>query len=316
MRWINLFSLLVLLSSCQKDKMEDLSKENELREPLEITAEVDNANPTNVERVKYTITYNYENNVEFSPPEVGSEIGGFRIVDMGREGPKKVGERNELVLWYDLEPDVDGTFILPPVELSYKFNGEEKAINTNPIYINVAVAEFADGDKLIEDEALAPIPDDRLWFYPLIGLGIILLVVSIVWGLKIYSAKRADVPPLLPHEKARKRLRKLHSKNLIEKDDGRQFYFELSEITRGYTDERFILNTLESTQEEIKITFKSLNEITSSMKDDLLNFFSRSDFAKFAKMAFPREQLKTDIAMVEDFIEKSKPQPEVLKKDV
>jgi len=296
---------LIFIMSCT-GKKDTLAKRKSIKlDPLTIMAEVDNANPTNVDRIKYTIKYSYEDGVDFSPSEIGSEIANFRIVDNDKEGPKKIDGRNILTMWYALEPDVDGTYILPPVVVKYTFKNEEKTVNTNPIYINVAVADIADNETILENDELANIPDDRLWFYSVIILGGLLLGGLVIYLVHRLSTRKKIVPPLTPYEQAQNELRELKYKNFLSQKEYRNFYFSLSEILRRYIDGCFDLNTLESTQEEIGNMFKKTSRITQEEKTRLLAFFTRSDFIKYAKKESTEETSKGDLSIVETFIEES-----------
>jgi len=306
-KFLYVIVLSISLSCSKQEEASVVDSGANQKEPLKVLARVDNASPTNLDRIRYTIEFSYIDGVEFNIPEPGADIAGFRIVDMGREGPKSAGIRKKLTLWYDLEPDVEGTYILPPVSVSYKFDDEEKAIHTNPIYISVAAHEQEETDRLIEDTGLARISDDRYWFYSVVAGGAILVVLLIIFALKRYSARKAVVPPVPPHEMALRSLRELLASGFIEKSDYRNFYFRLSEIAREYTDERFMTGTLESTFEEIKYIFKRNKNIDDSLKKSLILFFERSDFAKYAKMPFPSERMKEDFNMVEAYVEKTKP---------
>jgi hypothetical protein len=304
-----LLSFILITFSCAKEKSTELKLIDQAleKEPLTINAEVDNANPTNIDTIKYTITFSYKKGITFEPPQIGQAISGFRIVDDGKEGPKTVGDREEMKIWYDLEPDVAGTYILPGIGIKFREAEEDKLISTNPIYINVGVSEAKTGETLIEDEALSEIPDDRYWFYSLISVASALLIGAIIFILKKISERKKNAPPPPAHVIALKELQELEKEGFASKGEARKYYFKLSDILRKYTDERFKLSTLESTQEEIRQMLKKANELDETHRNDIISFVERSDLVKFAKKAADQNEMKSDFDMTRQYIEKTKP---------
>ena len=56
-------------------------------EPVETRSSVDRAVATTGDLITFSVTVDYESTLEVRIPEPGSEIAGFRIVDIGREEP-------------------------------------------------------------------------------------------------------------------------------------------------------------------------------------------------------------------------------------
>ena len=91
-----------------------------------------------------------------------------------------------------------------------------------------------------------------------------------------------------PHENAKNRLLYLDT-NGFSKD----FYFELSHITRQFVEKSFYIRALEMTTEEI-----SENENIFNMNDDIfhewVNLLQKADLIKFAKKSTPTLEMEND----------------------
>lgn len=120
----------------------------------------------------------------------------------------------------------------------------------------------------------------------LIGLLATLLIVGIIYYLK--RRKKVEVDNELPvihrpaHEIALEALQQLKERKLWQQGQVKDYHIEISDIIRIYIENRFSVNAMEMTSDEIA---KSLRLIITdvTLKNKLSNLLILSDMVKFAK---------------------------------
>ena len=94
----------------------------------------------------------------------------------------------------------------------------------------------------------------------------------------------------------------LNSKKYLENNKFKLYFTRLSEIFRGYLEERFHLNALELTSSELKHELEKLK-----LNEDWVNNFLRTgDLVKFAKATPDVKKSEIFLKKVRDFIIKHK----------
>ena len=134
-----------------------------------------------------------------------------------------------------------------------------------------------------------PIDIPNQWEWLLIALLIILLIslgfLLWLWYSKLLKKQEIQEPlPVIPAwQKAYDRLENLKLKKLIEREDLKPFYVELSNILRHYIEERFVLKAPEMTSEEFLDSLKRSPFLDDAQKQTLKDFLFICDMVKFAK---------------------------------
>jgi len=258
---------------------------NGVRPPVELTADVDRVEARIAEPVTFRITLETIPEISVSLPEVGSRIQGFRIVDMGREGPKRKEGMVWSQRWYELQADFAGSYVLPAIRLPYTDpEGEEHVAETGQLFVEVkSVVGQENGAQDIRDlkpleKAKREIP--RSWvLLSLGGLGILGLVV----GLLLYFLRKRRTKQLVrsPEELAHQELRYLEATGLLEEERYREYVFGLSLIFRRYLERRFHVPAAEQTTEEIFVSLREAEHLDKTMKEMARSFLEETDPIKY-----------------------------------
>ena len=236
-------------------------------EPVLAEAAVDRAVATTGDVITYRVKVDFEEKYEIDLVEPGSEIAGFRIIDLGRKEVRKRSGRIIEEWWYELRADLVGSYILPPVRVGYRVRDEERgsgadgeteafeqardSIETSAIFVEVESVLPSDGDA-VDIRGLKPVrrirSREKLWWLlgGSVGSALVLLFIYLIWR------RRAQVvlPPPPPHELAFEALRTLREIDLENPQQVRRYYFGISEAIRTYVEGRFSLNATDLTTED------------------------------------------------------------------
>jgi hypothetical protein len=121
-----------------------------------------------------------------------------------------------------------------------------------------------------------------------IWLFIVLILAALIIALSVYFKKKKgiktkpDMHPRLPEEIARDGLKALLEMRLAEKGLIKEYYIRLSDIIRGYIEDRYRIFAMDRTTWELYYEMKS-NKIERSHIDKINDFLEDCDMVKFAK---------------------------------
>jgi len=147
------------------------------------------------------------------------------------------------------------------------------------------------------------VADWSLLFY-ILGAVLILAVIgtAIYYWKKYRNRKQVSVEvTVLPHEAA---LRLLDALSDVENLDAKAFYFSLSSILRTYIQDRYGVNALEMTTEELlpKIDLLGIN---SEMHQELKALLRSTDPVKFAGVPAAVSKMRQDLDFVRIFVKQT-----------
>ncbi len=199
------------------------------------------------------------------------------------------------------ENDIQFTFweegihkILPPT-IEYEQNGALRTIAAKDIEIQVG-SPLALESTPIDSMTVEPIKNVReepIDFVQdiLIPATLFILGFLFIGGIVYYFVKRANRPKVaLPKPKkfipanviAFNQLDELKAKQLWQKGDIKTYQSELTHIIRAYLENRYKINALENTTNQIGQDLKKLN-LKDSLRTEVQNILQVADLVKFAK---------------------------------
>jgi len=276
----------LIFAGCPRTGREPLPDEAEVASPpVELTAEVDRAEAKISEPVTFRITLQADPALSVDLPEVGPQIQGFRIVDMGKEGPKRREGRIWSRRWYELRADLAGSYILPAMRLPYTdAEGKERVAETAQLFVEVkSVLGQGAEDQDIRDlkpleKARREIPES--WLFLFLGG---LAVLGSMLGLFLYFRlkRQTQQTPKTPEALAREELAYLEATGLLEEARHREYVFGLSLIFRRYLERRFRLPAAEQTTEEILASLRNAKHLDKALKETARSFLEETDPIKY-----------------------------------
>ncbi|MEX0812583.1 MAG: BatD family protein [Chitinophagales bacterium] len=272
-------------------------------------------------RLKYTALRSDKEEIEW-PAFVkkiktadGSEI---EIIDQSElkiinEDGGQVREEQEFIITaFD-----SGYYVIPPAVFSWKketdtsWRKEDSEALLLSVYTVDTDAES--GPKALKDPLDMPFKIAEIKYQLMIAaLVLLLLIAAYIWWKK--RPKKEPVvpepepePEIPPYQKAMQRMKLLEEKKLWQSGEIKAFYSELSEILRGYMEERYDFPALESTTDEITERLYR-KDIDRQLKISVKEFLVLSDLVKFAKSMPQEDEHRQSFKVVLEFLRSTKPQ--------
>ena len=215
----------------------------------------------------------------------------------------------EIVFWDT------GTVVIPGyrIEVLNPDSSFSYFMISDSMMVNVISITEKDPTLLISTGQIMPIKDPVPVKIPLPWRDIILIIImiSIITGIFIVYNKRIkskidylERPVYLenPDIVAMDKLEKLVNLNLIDKDNIKEFYVQLSHILREYTENSLFIKTLEMTTEQIR-TNRELLPYSDNCIESYLDILTKADMAKYAKHYNNEDQCKSDLIHSQNFIQ-------------
>lgn len=182
-----------------------------------------------------------------------------------------------------------GTYFIPPFKFILN-KDTTNALFTEPLYLQV--------NTVVTDTSLTKVKDIKIpfdepfdwrWYLPYvyIGLAILAAIIILIIIIKKINKKKPqeiiiETPKIPAHITALETLEKIKTEAIWKENKTKEYYSEIADTIRLYIEERFKINALELTSDEIIKIFKS-QVVDSESKAKLNQILTLSDFVKFAK---------------------------------
>ena len=129
------------------------------------------------------------------------------------------------------------------------------------------------------------------------------------WSL--HTRKKGAAPAIIlsPWDAAFQRLNELRRKDLPGLGKTKEYFSELSFITRLYIEERFNIRAPDMTTEEFLLSLKRSPQLNERQKDLLKDFLNSCDMVKFAKYGPTESEIENSFQFVKKFIDETKEVP-------
>ena len=253
-----------------------------------------------------------EAEIEIEMPPFGEALGRFSIVDFTPSQSEEADQRTYLHR-YTLQAPMSGPQTIPALRIEYIDNraGQDsspKELLSDELTLNVQ-------SLLPEDAPLGFLPPrgelslqrpTPWWVWLLVAVPI---VGALAWWLRRrWLAAQAAERRRSAYENAIDALRRLEQEELGSAD---LFYERLSELLRAYISDRFTLNALQWTTEELLDAVRSVTELQESSRDSLRQFCQRADEVKFAQNEATDAQRSSELIVVRSWLEDTRVVEEV-----
>ncbi len=213
---------------------------------------------------------------------------------------------------YGLTQFDSGHFVVPPQKISVNgktFSSDSVLVEVRDVVVDTTKQKLYDIKPIIQVEK--PSEGMPYWLlYVLVGL-IVIAAVIYFFFIKKKKQMRATVTNLPPFEEAIQHLAALDEENLLEKEEYKKYYSELTEVLKRYLDEKVYDNALESTSDELIEQLELLKDsgklpISKEIIQGLRKVLQTSDLVKFAKSQPDKGTAKVDRNIIEKVLHETK----------
>ncbi len=281
---------------------------------IAIQSTVDKSKITIGDVIAYTVTVTHAPNVRVKLPQLAENLGQFEIRDYHVFDPEKQNGVIVNRVRYKISTFEVGKFQIPPIAVQYSIPPDTvwHTLKSEAIKIEVeSLAPSAEGD--IKD--IKPPVELPFDWKPLVRDGLAGLLILLLLGLGVYfwwrkkSGKpllpQKAEPPRPPHEIALEALETLSKSGLLEKNQVKAYYSEISDIIRRYVAGRFGIDALDLTSTELLDELRQV-ALDDSVFEKISDLTDLADLVKFAKYRPTDEENARVLALAFDFVNETK----------
>lgn len=251
------------------------------------------------EQVKLDLYVSFEanqKNLKIQWPKIGDtitekiEVISVSVIDTtipDKNNPSIIQQHQQiLVSAYD-----SGYFAIPGFKFMLNDDTNQVAY-TQPLVLEVhTVPTDTSATKLKDIKPIFNEPFNWKWYINYIywGAGLIAFIVAIILITVYFTKKKQnkiiepEKPKIPAHITALASLEKIKAELIWKEGNVKEYYSSISDTVRLYIEERYGVNALESTTDEIMLAFRS-QVIDPESKGKLQQMLQLADLVKFAKM--------------------------------
>lgn len=284
-----------------------------------INASIDNSVIMIGDQVTLTLEATYTDNIFIQWPNFTDSIGVWEVI--------KANTIDTLVEEQKIKQDItltifdEGNYPIPALVIPYKNkdNNSQGQLRTNAINMMVQSPEIDTAQTIKPIKDIEEVPYVWQEFIPhAMGVGALLLCcLLLAWFVKRRKNKVAPPPPapkLPAGQVALSKLVALEKSKYWQQGKVKLYYSELTEIVREYIEDRYEIQALEMTTDEILQGFKGKN-VRSSLLNKLSELLLLSDLVKFAKAQPKIEEHEKQFNYAMEFVRRTKKVKKVDKKE-
>lgn len=301
--------------------------------PLCVLLVVDKDSITIAESVILTIEAEVEEGFQAELPKFGEKLGEFGIRDYRDDPPHLTSERKIVSKkTYTLDPFLSGDYTIASLPVKFRKKADaDPGTGSEPgdggswdgeiatEAITIKVRSLLPEDR--REPALNPIrgpvdlPSSPLRFlYILIGLAAAgaLAGVSFVLFRKKRRTESSPVAAIPAHELAFQQLQAIIDERLIERGEIKLFFGKVSDVLRGYIENRFGIQAPRRTTEEFLQDISRNAPFDADRKTLLTEFLHDCDLVKFAEYAPAHGEIERACRSCRAFIEATREDREAI----
>ncbi len=211
-----------------------------------------------------------------------------------------------------------GYFAIP----AFKFFINEDTVNpamTEVLFLEVNTVKTDTTEASVKDiKPPFDEPFDWKWYLPYAywGLGIVAILSILIYIFYRLTKKKPEVvelekPKIPAHIIALAELEKIKTESVWKEDKTKEYYSSISDAIRLYIENRFGVNALELTTDEIVKAFRS-QVVDPLSKEKLQQLLVLSDFVKFAKVIPIEHEHVMALQNAFDFVNGTKREEEIV----
>jgi hypothetical protein len=262
----------------------------------------------------YEVTAGYPRGVTVNLPSVLT-LDPLYVVEIRESEPEPTGEGLRKVFTIELQHFTVGPAEVPGFDLTWvdaQGSVQTVAVPPHAFVIESVLANEVDPQRRGEDPPVSlEYPNELAEIIAWAVMGTLFLAgVAIMFVRFFWPDKKLVLgpPPLPPHEQAYRALAELEGGELLQRKQYEDFYVQLTEIAKGYLQERFGVLALDRTTEELRgMLERDEDRIAPLTAKEVLLFLETSDLFKFAGFEPKEEEPLDAVAHVREMVDRTAP---------
>ncbi|MEA3317945.1 MAG: hypothetical protein U9R54_08310 [Bacteroidota bacterium] len=242
------------------------------------------------DQVKYNVNLEYQKDIQIAFPDL-SDFFPAKIEVLSQTNIDTIINNNKINLSKEilLTTFDTGFYKIPKLKTYYKNNEIIDSISSESIILKVHSVKLDTTNtfKDIKAPIAAPVSFKEVLPFLLIGFGVIIIVLVIIYIIRKIKKKEPLIKKVIPKEApyivAIRELSKLKSEKLWQEGKTKLYHTKLTDIIRTYLFNRYNVKTYERTSNEILALLKLSNFDDENSYNLLKDIFFISDLVKFAK---------------------------------
>lgn len=245
-------------------------------------------------------------NTHVSLPSIENRAEGFIVARAYDSQPESREGRAILERHVRLTPKVSARYRIAPMAITWTRNGEQREqwFPTKPVILETEPLAKTTPRSLADPiRPFRVYPDPATW---LAYIAAVLLAAGLLYlgGRLLRRAHRAiQLKRMSPRERALFELNELLQRNLVEKDQVKEFYFALTMIVRCYIERAHAIRAPEQTTEEFLVAVSRDKRFPPDVVSRLQNFLNAADLVKYAAFHPERRAVEQATTTARHYIE-------------
>lgn len=266
------------------------------------------------EQLNFTLTVDAESGVDVSVPVLSDTLSrSIEVLDILRQDTVLNMDRRIITGEYLVTSFRKGSNMVPPVPVAFRSGLLSDTMYSYPqfLFVDAPVIDTTQAIKPIKGPINTPVNFAEMLPWLLIGIGIILLVLGVIWLIRYIQGKRKNGQGLFTHprepahEIALRELDVLSSEKLWDRSAVKEFYTRLTGIIRRYMENAYQVPALERVSFEIIEEFTPFADGRADLIDLLRDLLELADLVKFAREDAGKKEMENHLAGAYDFVHRT-----------
>ncbi len=271
---------------------------------VEVRTSVDPPSAYIGDPITYVVTITYDSTYELIPPPLGANLGAFDVKDYNADYDSVLADGRRLnETRFILTTFTTGDYIIPPVPITFKrADGSRSIFFSEPVPITIIslLANVTDTPDIRPLKPLVVVPN-QTWYWWTIAGGALLILAAILFFLFRKKQQKEFVDSRTPWEVAYSDLAQLEQQSLIAEQKYREFYGQMTDLSRQYLGALYHSNIPDMTTDEI-VDWLNHAPRLEKWREDISIFFKSADLYKFAKVVPGTDRPMADFTFVHGLI--------------
>lgn len=275
-----------------------------------VTLQADTLEVKLAEQINIELAVSTEKEVKIQFPPFQAFLP-FEVIDTTSVDTLKEVAKRTYIKTYALIQFDTGQFTLP----QQKVVVDGVLFTTDSLQFRVRDVEVDTlKQPLFPIKTILPIARNTMgWWKPYLYGFLLLVFLAAAYFIIVRTQKRirASREQLPPFERAIQALQALETKKLVEQEEYKEYYSQMTDIVRGYLDDETHIDALESTSDELLAKLELLRDtgnvkLSNDTIEHLKEVLLIADLVKFAR-AMPEERLaRVDREKIESVVKETK----------